>query len=61
MSIDRSQFLTPEQVGQAFAKSPNTVRRWCRSGRLTEQGIETLRDPGGQWLIHRDVLKLPAK
>jgi hypothetical protein len=61
MTVDRSQFLTPEQVGQAFAKSPNTVRRWCRDGRLKEMGVKTFQDPGGKWWIHRDVIKMPTK
>ena len=61
MPIDRTKYLTPAQVGQALAVHPETVRRWARTGRLTEQGIATHELPGGRWLIHEDVLKTSPK
>lgn len=61
MPIDRQQYLTPTQVGQALAVSPETVRRWARTGRLRDLKIDTHELPGGRWLIHRDVLKTSPK
>ena len=56
MPIDRDQYLTPVQVGQALAIHPETVRRWARQGRVAAISL-----PGGRWLIHRDVLKIQPK
>lgn len=56
MEIDRAHYLTPRQVADALHLSPETVRRWARTGKI--RAVEL---PGGRWLIHRDVLKTPPK
>jgi excisionase family DNA binding protein len=56
MPIDREQYLTPAVVGKALAVSANTVRRWARQGR-----VKAVQLPGGTWIIHRDVIKMPPK
>jgi excisionase family DNA binding protein len=56
MPIDREQYLTPAEVGKALAVSANTVRRWARQGR-----VKAVQLPGGTWIIHRDVIKMPPK
>jgi predicted site-specific integrase-resolvase len=61
MSIDRSQYLTPIEVGKALAVSANTVRRWCRTGLLQKRGVDVFELPGGHWLVHHDVLKTSPK
>ena len=55
MPIDRDQYLTPAQVGQALAVSADTVRRWARQKR-----VDAIALPGGQWLIHKDVINKPT-
>jgi excisionase family DNA binding protein len=56
MPIDREQYLTPAEVSKALAVSANTVRRWARLGLVKAVSL-----PGGRWLIHRDVIKMPPK
>lgn len=46
-----SEYLTPEEVATALKVSPNTVRLWCRSGKIP--GFRF----GGVWRIHREAME----
>ncbi|MBI4494852.1 MAG: helix-turn-helix domain-containing protein [Chloroflexi bacterium] len=46
-----SEYLTPEEVATALKVSSNTVRLWCRSGKIPAFRF------GGVWRVHRAAME----
>lgn len=42
--------LKPEQVAEIFQVSVQTVKNWCREGR-----IEAFKLPSGEWRVRADI------
>lgn len=52
---DTDEYLPVRVVAKAWGRHPSTVRRAITSGRIHARVT-----PGGQYLVHRDHLQLPA-